>query len=91
MEVKVSLFSGLSKEATVPSGSFAKASFTGAKTVKGPFPLRVSINSAAFTAATSVVKFSFPDAISTIVLSLFIASVLIESFSIDKLLLVLLG
>jgi hypothetical protein len=78
------LFSGLSKDATVPSGSFANASFTGAKTVKAPLLLSVSISSAAFTAATKVVKFSFPAAIATIVLSPFNTSVLIEEFSVDQ-------
>jgi hypothetical protein len=38
----------------------------GAKTVKGPGLFRVSTKLAAVTAATSVVKFSFPTAISTI-------------------------
>jgi hypothetical protein len=32
----------------------AKASSVGAKTVKGPFPLRVSTKPAAFTAVTSI-------------------------------------
>ena len=36
----------------VPEGSLAKAASVGAKTVKGPLPLRVSTSPAAFTAAT---------------------------------------
>jgi len=40
----------------VPSGSFAKASSSGAKIVKGPAPLSVSINSAAWIAANRFLK-----------------------------------
>ena len=39
----------------VPSGRFSKASLTGAKTVNGPLPCKVSTKPAACTAATSVV------------------------------------
>jgi hypothetical protein len=49
-------FSGFSKEATVPSGSFAKAASVGTKTVNGPSPLRVSTRPAAFAAVSSVPK-----------------------------------
>ena len=52
---KVALFSGLSKKSTVPAGSFAKAAFVGAKTVKGPALCKVATKPAAFTAATKVV------------------------------------
>ena len=49
----------------VPGGSFAKAASVGAKTVKGPGDWSASTSPAAVTAATSVLKFSFPTAIST--------------------------
>ena len=48
------LFSGFNSVGMVPSGSFAKASLFGAKTVKSPFPLRVGAKPAAFTAAKRV-------------------------------------
>ena len=59
------LFSGLRSDSTVPLGSLANASSVGAKTVKGPFPLRVSTRPAALTAATSVLKLPAPTAVST--------------------------
>jgi hypothetical protein len=61
------LFSGFNKVSTVPAGSFAKAAFVGAKTVKGPALCKVATKSAAFTAATNVVWSFDPTAISTIV------------------------
>lgn len=53
--MSIALFSGLTRLATVPAGSFAKASFVGANTVKGPLLESVSTSPAALTAATSVV------------------------------------
>ena len=41
----------------MPAGSFSNAALVGAKTVNGPLPDSVS-RAAAFTAATSVLKFS---------------------------------
>ena len=55
----------LSNASTVPAGSLAKASSVGAKTVKGPAPLRVSTKPAAVTAATRVVKEPAETAVST--------------------------
>src|SRR5215217_698218 len=55
MVASMSLFSGLSRVSTVPAGSASKAALTGARTVKGPAPDRVSTRPAALTAATSVV------------------------------------
>jgi len=52
----------------VPAGNLAKASLVGAKTVKGPSPLRASARSAARTAATKVEKSGLPAAMSTMVL-----------------------
>ena len=43
-----SLFSGLARDSSVAASIFAKASFVGAKTVKGPGPDSVSTRSAAF-------------------------------------------
>merc|ERR1719370_2015202 len=51
---KACLFSGFNNVGMVPSGSLAKASLVGAKTVKSPFPLRVGAKPAAFTAAKRV-------------------------------------
>ena len=45
-----------SRDSTVPSGSLAKASSVGAKTVYGPFFSSASSRPAAFTAATRVLK-----------------------------------
>src|SRR5688572_13195993 len=59
------LFSGLSKDSTVPAGSLANASSVGAKTVNGPAPCSVSTSPAAFTAATSVVNVPAEDATPT--------------------------
>jgi hypothetical protein len=50
----------------VPAGRAAKASFVGAKTVKGPSPFRVSTRPAAVTAETRVLKRSSEAAMSTI-------------------------
>jgi hypothetical protein len=55
MLVSLARFSGFSRASTVPGGSAAKALLTGANTVNGPGPLRVSTRPAALTAATSVV------------------------------------
>ncbi|AFL86077.1 hypothetical protein Belba_3580 [Belliella baltica DSM 15883] len=52
---------------TVPSGKAAKAALVGAKTVKGPSPLKVSNRPAAETAATKVVWSGEPSAMSTTV------------------------
>jgi len=54
------------KASTVPSGSLAKASSVGAKTVKGPSPLRASTKPAACKAAAKVVKRPSATAVSTI-------------------------
>jgi len=54
ISAKACLFSGFNNVGMVPSGSFAKASLVGAKTVKSPFPLRVGAKPAAFTAAKRV-------------------------------------
>jgi len=54
MSAKACLFSGFNNVGMVPSGSLAKASLVGAKTVKSPFPLRVGAKPAAFTAAKRV-------------------------------------
>ena len=51
----------------VALGNLAKASFVGAKTVKGPALCKVATKSAAFTAATKVVCALEPTATSTIV------------------------
>merc|ERR1739848_778938 len=58
MSTSWSLFSGLSKVSTVPSGRAPKASLVGANTVNGPGELRVSARSPATTAATKVDKLS---------------------------------
>ena len=50
----------------VPAGNAANASSVGAKTVNGPSPLSTSTKSAAFTAATNVVKDHAATAVSTI-------------------------
>lgn len=50
----------------MPLGSLANAASVGAKTVNGPFPFKVSTRSAAFTAATRVLRFGLPTATSTI-------------------------
>src|SRR5512135_2438603 len=50
------LFSVWSRPSTVPLGSLAKAASVGAKTVKGPLPLRVSARPAAVKAAHKVPK-----------------------------------
>src|ERR1700722_20664794 len=55
MVVSCALFSGFTSVSTVPAGSLLKAALVGAKTVKGPAPLRVSTRPAALTAATRVV------------------------------------
>src|SRR6056297_1360266 len=65
ISTSLSLFSGFSKLATVPSGSAANASSVGAKTVNGPSPFRASTSPAAFTAATRVLKSSAATAVST--------------------------
>src|SRR5262245_48086803 len=52
---------------TVPSGSALNAAFTGAKTVNGPLPCKVSTRPAAFTAATRVVWSAELTAFSTMV------------------------
>ena len=54
MSAKACLFSGFNNVGMVPSGSLAKASLVGAKTVKSPFPLRVGAKPAALTAAKRV-------------------------------------
>ena len=59
------MFSGLRRVSTVPLGSFAKASSLGAKTVKGPSPLRVSTKPAAVKAAARVLKLPLLTAVST--------------------------
>jgi len=64
---KVALFSGFKRLSTVPFGNLAKASFVGAKTVKGPALCKVATKSAAFTAATKVVCALEPTATSTTV------------------------
>ncbi len=51
-----SLFSGLTKSATVPGGNLANAVSVGANTVNGPLPLNVVTRSAAVNAATRVLK-----------------------------------
>jgi hypothetical protein len=60
----LSLFSGLTSLSMVPSGSLANASSVGAVTVDGPSPLSVSTSPAPFTAATGVLTFSAPAAVS---------------------------
>src|SRR5271157_3997334 len=65
MAVLLSLVSGLRRLSTVPSGSLAKASSVGARTVNGPWPLSVSTRSAALTAATRVLNEPAPTAVST--------------------------
>ena len=57
MLCSLALFSGLSKDSSVPGGSLAKASSVGAKTVNGPGPFSVCTSPAALTAATRVLKF----------------------------------
>merc|ERR1711962_1829223 len=58
------LFSGFNSVGMVPSGSLAKASLVGAKTVKSPFPLRVGAKPAAFTAAKRVERAGVAAAVS---------------------------
>merc|ERR1712153_254393 len=65
MSTNCALFSGFIKESTTPAGSAAKASFVGAKTVKGPGELRVSARSPATTAATKVDRAGTDSATST--------------------------
>ena len=65
MSTNWSLFSGLRRFSTVPSGSFAKASSVGAKTVRGPLPLRASTRPPALRAAVSVLKEPAATAVST--------------------------
>merc|ERR1719400_2222487 len=50
----VLMFSGFTKDSTVPAGSLANASSVGANTVKSPLPLSVSAKPAALTAANKV-------------------------------------
>jgi hypothetical protein len=69
MSMSIALFSGLRRFSTVPGGSFAKASSVGAKTVNGPFPLRVSTRPAAVRAAVRVLKEPALTAVSTIFFS----------------------
>ena len=57
-----------SKEPSVSASILAKASFVGAKTVKGPAPCKALTRSAAFKAVTKVEKSLLPTATSTIVL-----------------------
>merc|ERR1719189_166448 len=66
MSAKACLFSGFNSVGMVPSGSFAKASLVGAKTVKSPSPLSVPAKSAAFTAANRVDKAGSPAAVAAI-------------------------
>jgi hypothetical protein len=66
MAISLSLFSGNNRLSTVPAGSAAKAASVGAKTVKGPLPLKVSTRPAALTAATNVLKLPAATAVSTI-------------------------
>jgi hypothetical protein len=57
----------LRRASIVPFGRAAKALSVGAKTVNGPFPLRVSVRFAASSAVRSVVKFPSFCATSTMV------------------------
>ena len=66
--MSISLFSGLSSLARVALGSFSKAAFVGANTVKGPSPDNVSTRSAALSALTNVDKDLLETASSAIVL-----------------------
>ncbi len=81
------MFSAFNNVSTVPAGSFENASFVGAKTVNGPSEFRVATRSAAFTAATKVLKFSFEAATPTIVgsasLLFLIGSLLFAKASVD--------
>jgi hypothetical protein len=72
--VSVSLFSGRRSVSTVPAGSAAKASLTGAKSVKEPGLERGSVRPAATTAATSVVWSAEFIAFSTMFLPGYIAA-----------------
>jgi hypothetical protein len=54
MLVSAARFSGFIRSSTVPGGNAAKALSTGANTVNGPSPFRVSTSPAAETAATGV-------------------------------------
>jgi hypothetical protein len=58
--------SGFRRSSTVPSGSLAKASSVGAKTVNGPSDFRVSTRPAAPSAAARVPNEPAPTAVSTI-------------------------
>lgn len=60
------MFAGPNKDATVPYGNFAKASFVSVNAVKGPVPLKVLAKSVATTVDTNVEKLLFPEATSTI-------------------------
>jgi len=68
------LFSGFTKDSTVPLGNLANASLVGANTVNGPALLRVYTNPAAFTAATKVVWSAEFTALSTISLVAYMAA-----------------
>ena len=65
----------------MPSGNLANALSVGAKTVNGPSPFRVSIKSAAFKAAASVLKLPAETAVSTMSLAaaLYLAANAVES------------
>jgi hypothetical protein len=65
MATSLSLFWGLGRLSTVPSGSLPNAPSVGAVAVNGPSPLSVSTRPAPFTAATRVLTFSAPAAVST--------------------------
>src|SRR5208283_437814 len=65
MATSFSLFSGFSRSSTVLGGNFANASSVGAKTVKGPLPLRVSTRPAAWSAAARVLNEPAATAVST--------------------------
>ena len=67
----VSFGLSLSRFWIVSAGILAKAASVGAKTVKGPLPLRVSTRPAAFTAVTRVLKEPASMAVSTIFFVIF--------------------
>ena len=71
----LSLFFGLEDGciSRVSGGSLAKASLVGAKTVKGPFPLRASTRPAAWTALTRVVTLAMPGPVATSTMSPWVA------------------
>ena len=60
------MFSGYSKNSTIPSGNLAKASSVGVNTVSGPSPFKASTNPVTFAAAIKVLKLPALDAKSTI-------------------------